>query len=63
MKLEDLLKLKIALNHILEKNLDIEDFNILDKWGLIERKYINGINYVFYPSQKDAKELIKQIEK
>lgn len=63
MELEDLLKLKIALNHIIENTLDIEDFNILDKWGLIENKNINGVYYVLYPSNEDAKELIKQIEK
>lgn len=63
MELEDLLKLKIALNHILENTLDSEDFNILDKWGLIENKNINGVYYVLYPSNEDAKELIKQIEK
>lgn len=63
MELEDLLKLKIALNHIIENTLDIEDFDILDKWGLIENKNINGVYYVLYPSNEDAKELIKQIEK
>ena len=63
MELEDLLKLKIAHNHIIENTLDSEDFNILDKWGLIENKNINGVYYVLYPSNEDAKELIKQIEK
>lgn len=59
---EDLLKLEIAFNHILEDRIDVEDFKILDKHGYIKYNYINGVQYIQYPNKIDVKDMLKNIK-
>lgn len=63
MTVEDLLKLEIALNHILEDRVETKDFVILDKYGFIKYKKINGVQYIIYPNKKDVKDILNDIKK
>lgn len=63
MTLDDLLKLQIALNHILEDMVDSSDFTILDKYGFIKYNLINGVQYIQYPNKKDVKDILNDINK
>lgn len=63
MTLDDLLKLQIALNHILEDMVDSSDFTILDKYGFIKYNLINGVQYIQYPNKKDAQDILNDINK
>jgi hypothetical protein len=63
MSVEDLLKLQIAFNHILEDRVDTADFTILDKYGFIRYNKINGVQYIQYPNKKDVKDILNDINK
>lgn len=63
MTLDDLLKLQIALNHILEDMVDSSDFTILDKYGFIKYNLINGVQYIQYPNKKDVLDILNDINK
>lgn len=63
MTLDDLLKLQIALNHILEDMVDSSDFTILDKYGFIKYNLINGVQYIQYPNKKDVQDILNDINK
>lgn len=63
MILDDLLKLQIALNHILEDMVDSSDFTILDKYGFIKYNLINGVQYIQYPNKKDVQDILNDINK
>ena len=63
MTVEELLKLQIAFNHILEDRIDTKDFTILDKYGFIKYNKINGVQYIQYPNKKDVKDILEDIEK
>lgn len=63
MTLDDLLKLQIALNHILEDMVDSSDFTILDKYGFIKYNLINGVQYIQYPNKKDVQDILNNINK
>lgn len=63
MSIEDLLKLQIALNHILDDMVDSSDFTILDKYGFIKYNLINGVQYIQYPNKKDVKDILNDINK
>ena len=63
MTVEELLKLQIAFNHILEDRIDTKDFTILDKYGFIKYNKIIGVQYIQYPNKKDVKDILKDIEK
>lgn len=63
MTLDDLLKLQIALNHILEDMVDSSDFTILDKYGFIKYNLINGVQYIQYPNKKDVFDILNDINK
>lgn len=63
MSVEDLLKLQIAFNHILEDRVDTTDFTILDKYGFIRYNKINGVQYIQYPNKKDVKDILNDINK
>lgn len=60
--MEDLLKLKIALNHILENNVDNEDIDILNKFRMLQFKEANDVAFIIYPNEKDVKEYLRKIE-
>lgn len=62
MSIEDLLKLQIAFNHILDDMVDTNDFTILDKYGYVKYKYINGVQYIIYPNKKDIQEMLNDIK-
>lgn len=62
MSIEDLLKLQIAFNHILDDMVDTNDFTILDKYGYIKYNYINGVQYIIYPNKKDVQEMLNDIK-
>lgn len=62
MSIEELLQLQIALNHILENRVDSDDFVILDKYGFIKYNLINGVKFILYPSNEDAKKILKDIK-
>lgn len=57
----DLTKLKVALNHILDNQVNAQDFDILDKYGLINYHYVNNVQYMFYPNKKDVRDILKSI--
>lgn len=61
--LEDLLKLQIAFNHIIEDMLDEKDFKILSKYGFIKYNYINGVQYIQYPNVQEATQILNDINK
>ena len=63
MTIEDLVKLQIAFNHILEDMVDNSDFVILDKYGFIKYNVINGVQYIQYPNKKDVKDMLNDINK
>lgn len=63
MTVEELLKLQIALNHILEDRVDNQDFVILDKYGFIYYKKINNVQYILYPNKKDVQKILNDIKK
>ena len=63
MTLDDLLKLQIALNHILEDMVDSSDFTILDKYGFIKYNLINGVQYIQYPNKRDVQDILNDINK
>lgn len=62
MTIEDLLKLQIALNHILEDRVDNQDFVILDKYGFINYNVVNNVQYILYPNKKDVQKLLNDIK-
>ena len=62
MTIEDLLKLQIAFNHILDDMVDNNDFVILDKYGFIKYNVINGVQYIQYPNKKDVKDMLNSIK-
>lgn len=62
MTIEDLLKLQIAFNHILDDMVDNNDFVILDKYGFIKYNVINGVQYIQYPNKKDIKDMLNSIK-
>ena len=61
--MEDSLKLQIAFNYILEDRVETADFTILDKYGFIKYKKINGVQYIIYPNKKDVKDILNDINK
>ena len=63
MTIEDLVKLQIAFNHILDDMVDNSDFVILDKYGFIKYNVINGVQYIQYPNKKDVKDMLNDINK
>lgn len=63
MSIEELLKLKIAFNHILEDRVEVEDFTILDKYGFIKYNKINGVQYIQYPHKRDVEDMLENINK
>lgn len=62
MTIEDLLKLQIAFNHILDDMVDNNDFVILDKYGFIKYNVINGVQYIQYPNKKDVQDMLNSIK-
>lgn len=62
MTIEDLLKLQIALNHILEDRVDNQDFVILDKYGFINYNVVNNVQYILYPNKKDVQKILNDIK-
>lgn len=62
MTIEDLLKLQIAFNHILDDMVDNNDFVILDKYGFIKYNVINNVQYIQYPNKKDVKDMLNSIK-
>lgn len=62
MSIEDLLKLQIAFNHILDDMVDTYDFTILDKYGYIKYNYVNDVQYIIYPNKKDVQEMLNDIK-
>ena len=62
MTIEDLLKLQVAFNHILDNMVDNNDFVILDKYGFIKYNVINGVQYIQYPNKKDVKDMLNSIK-
>lgn len=62
MRVEDLLKLQIALNHILEDRVDNQDFVILDKYGFIYYNVVNNVQYILYPNKKDVQKILNDIK-
>lgn len=62
MSVEELLKLEIAFNHILEDRVDTNDFTILDKYEFIKYYLLNGVQIILYPNKKDVKRILKDLK-
>lgn len=62
MTIEDLLKLKIALHHILDKCVDEKDMDILVQLGLVTLQEKGTDAIITYPNDKDVKDILNKIE-
>ena len=63
MTVEELLKLQIAFNHILEDRINTDDFTILDKYGYVKYKVQDGVQYILYPNKADVIKILESINK